>query len=96
MLRQQLPAWRHVDRIYYGVSTPLVLGEARRSLRIEAAHFPDVVVWNPWQEKAAAMADLQATDFRRFLCVEAALIGNPLRLAAGEQWWGRQTLIAAD
>jgi len=83
-----------VDRIYYGVDTPLVLSEARQRLRIEAANFADVVVWNPWQEKAAAMADLALGDFRRFLCVEAALIGRPLQLAAGEQWWGRQTLIA--
>jgi glucose-6-phosphate 1-epimerase len=83
-----------IDRIYYGVGGPLALVEARRQLRIEAANFPEVVVWNPWQEKAAAMADLQATDFRRFLCVEAALIGKPVRLADGEQWWGRQTLIA--
>ena len=83
-----------VDRIYCGVTSALQLGEAQRRLRIEAANFPDVVVWNPWQDKAAAMADLQAADFRRFLCVEAALIGNPMQLAAGEQWWGRQTLIA--
>lgn len=83
-----------VDRIYFGAGGPLVLSEARQRLRIEAANFPDVVVWNPWQEKAAAMADLAPGDFRRFLCVEAALIGRPVQLAAGEQWWGRQTLIA--
>ena len=85
---------REIDRIYTGAGGPLALAEAQRQLRIEAANFPDVVVWNPWQEKADAMADLQATDFRRFLCVEAALIDKPVRLAAGEQWWGRQTLIA--
>ena len=84
-----------IDRIYHGVSTPLLLREPQRSLRIASANFPDVVVWNPWQDKAAVMADLQATDFRRFLCVEAALIEQPARLAAGEHWWGRQTLIAA-
>jgi glucose-6-phosphate 1-epimerase len=85
---------REIDRIYTGVGGPLILAEARQQLRIEAANFPEVVVWNPWQEKAAAMADLQAADFRRFLCVEAALIGEPVRLTAAEQWWGRQTLIA--
>jgi glucose-6-phosphate 1-epimerase len=83
-----------IDRIYYGVGTPLVLSETQRRLRIEAANFPEVVVWNPWQVKAAAMADLAPADFRRILCVEAALIEKPLPLAAGEQWWGRQTLIA--
>lgn len=83
-----------IDRVYYRVGTPLTLTEAQRRLRIEAANFPEVVVWNPWQAKAAAMSDLAPGDFRRFLCVEAALIGQPARLGAGEQWWGRQTLIA--
>jgi len=83
-----------IDRIYHGVTAPLVLGEAQRRLRIEAANFPDVVLWNPWQHKAAAMADLSPGDFRRFLCVEAALIGKPVQLAGGEHWWGRQTLVA--
>ena len=83
-----------IDRIYYGVSAPLVLSDAQRRLRIEAANFPEIVVWNPWREKAAAMADLAPGDFRRFLCVEAALIEKPVLLAPGEHWWGRQTLIA--
>lgn len=82
-----------IDRIYFGAAAPLVLAEGRRQLRIEAVNFPDVVVWNPGPERAAAMADLQATDFRRFVCVEAALVEQPVNLAAGEQWWGRQTLI---
>lgn len=83
-----------IDRIYCGVPAPLVLSETQRRLRIEATHFPEVVLWNPWQHKAAAMADLSPGDFRRFLCVEAALIEHPVQLAAGEHWWGRQTLIA--
>jgi glucose-6-phosphate 1-epimerase len=82
------------DRVYFGVDAPLVLSEAQRRLRIEAAHFPEVVVWNPWATRCCAMTDLAAGDFRRFLCVEAALIERPMRLAGGVQWWGRQTLIA--
>jgi len=82
------------DRIYFDVGTPLDLHEPQGQLRIEAANFPDVVVWNPWQSKAAAMGDLAPGDFRRFLCVEAALIEKPAQLAAGDQWWGRQTLVA--
>jgi glucose-6-phosphate 1-epimerase len=82
------------DRIYYGVCSPLELADGERRLRIEAANFPEVVVWNPWAAKASAMADLAPGDFRRFLCVEAALIGEPVSVGPGEQWWGRQTLIA--
>lgn len=85
---------RETDRIYFDVGTPLLLEEPQRRLRIESANFPDVVVWNPWETKAAAMADLAPADFRRFLCVEAALIGRPIELPAGEHWWGRQTLTA--
>ncbi len=83
-----------IDRFYGDAPAPLVLGDAQRRLRIEAAGFPDVVVWNPGPQKAAAMADLAPGDFRHFLCVEAALIGAPVHLAAGEHWWGRQTLVA--
>lgn len=83
-----------IDRIYFGVDRPLTLSDPQRRLRIEAANFPEVVVWNPWQEKAAAIADLSPGDFRRFLCVEAALIEKPVQLGPGEQWWGRQTLVA--
>jgi glucose-6-phosphate 1-epimerase len=82
-----------IDRIYFGVERPLTLSEPRRNLRIEAANFPEVVVWNPGPAKAAAMIDLEPGDFRHFVCVEAALIEKPVQLAAGEQWWGRQTLI---
>jgi Uncharacterized enzymes related to aldose 1-epimerase len=28
------------------------------------------VVWNPWAKIAAGMADLQADDYLRFVCVE--------------------------
>lgn len=82
------------DRIYFDVTAPLLLQEPGRQLRIEAERFPDVVVWNPWQDKATALADLAAGDFRRFLCVEAALIGRPRQLSPGAEWWGRQSMIA--
>jgi hypothetical protein len=30
------------------------------------------------------------------LCVEAAVATAPIKLASGEEWWGRQTLIACE
>jgi len=83
-----------VDRIYFDAPSPLELADGSRRLLIESVNFPDTVVWNPWEVKGAALADLAPADFRRFLCVEAALIGTPVALEAGGQWWGRQTLIA--
>lgn len=83
-----------IDRVYYGAANPLVLRELGRKLGIAMEGFADVVVWNPGPEAAATMKDLPAADWQRMLCVEAARIGQPVRLAAGEEWLGRQTLTA--
>lgn len=82
------------DRVYHGVNRPLLLREYNRSLGINADGFPDVVVWNPWVERSAALADLPDDGFRHMLCVEAAAAREPVRVPAGETWWGRQTLVA--
>lgn len=82
------------DRVYHDVNRPLLLREYSRSLGINADGFPDVVVWNPWVERSAAIADLPDDGFRRMLCVEAAAAREPVSVPAGETWWGRQTLIA--
>jgi len=81
------------DRIYLNVDNALLLREARRSLAIHAEGFPDVVVWNPWLALAAELPDMADSDFRRMLCVEAAVAARPVELAAGESWVGRQTLV---
>ncbi|WP_345792062.1 D-hexose-6-phosphate mutarotase [Thauera sp. JM12B12] len=82
------------DRVYHDVNRPLLLREYDRSLGINGDGFPDVVVWNPWVERSAAIADLPDDGFRRMLCIEAAVARQPVRLPAGESWWGRQTLVA--
>jgi glucose-6-phosphate 1-epimerase len=84
-----------VDRIYFDAPALLRLREPHRSLEIEQVGFADTVVWNPWVDRAAALPDLPDADFRRFVCVEAAQIGRPVQLAPGEEWTGRQSLIAA-
>ena len=65
-----------------------------QGLGINADGFPDVVVWNPWVARSAAIADLPDDGFRRMLCVEAAAAREPVRVPAGENWSGRQTLVA--
>lgn len=83
-----------VDRVYRQVNRPLLLRDGSRTLGINTEGFPDVVVWNPWETRCAALADMPDNGFRRMLCVEAAAADTPVTVAAGEQWWGRQTLIA--
>ena len=72
----------------------LELRERDRSMIIESDGFPDAVVWNPGRERAAALADLEPGDERRFVCIEAAAVQTPVTLAAGAVWTGTQTLTA--
>lgn len=83
-----------VDRVYRGVSRPQLLRAGNLSLGIQAQGFPDVVVWNPWQEKCSNLADMPADGWRHMLCIEAAIADETVVLPAGEEWYGRQTLVA--
>lgn len=82
-----------LDRIYYNVKRPQHLKAGNHSLGIQGQGFPDVVVWNPWVEGCAAMPDMPADGWRHMLCIEAAVVGQPVTLSAGEEWYGRQTLV---
>ena len=82
-----------VDRIYHDVTRPLLLRESARALGLNPDGFPDVVVWNPWEDGNARIADMKAGDFRRMLCVEGAAAHRRIELGAGESWFGRQTLV---
>lgn len=83
-----------MDRVYHGVSKPLLVSERGGNLGVDADGFPDVVVWNPWETQGAALPDMERLDFRRMLCVEAAVARQPVFLPAGQSWVGRQTLVA--
>ena len=52
------------------------------------------VVWNPWKEKAAAMADFGDDDYPEMLCVEAGHVVDRVQLPAGETFTGSQTVTA--
>ena len=81
-----------IDRIYHGATQPLVLRELGRRVHVAMSGFEDVVVWNPGDDGVQQLDDLPDEDWRHMLCVEAALIRQPARLAPGEEWAGMQTL----
>lgn len=65
------------DRVY-DRSGPVVVVDRAALLHHELrpAGATQTVVWNPWQEGAATMADLGRDDWLRFLCVETAATGE--------------------
>lgn len=82
-----------VDRLYADAPATLLLRERGRSLALQSDGFRDAVIWNPWEDKCAALADMPRDGFRRMLCIEAANAARPVCLEPGAIWFGRQTLV---
>jgi glucose-6-phosphate 1-epimerase len=81
-----------VDRIYMDTPAALQLVDAGRNLSVRAAGFADAVIWNPGPEKCARLADMEADGYLQFVCMEAAAVARPVRLAPGTTWQGKQSL----
>lgn len=82
-----------VDRLYTNVRRPLMLQDGRRTVGLHHEGFSEMVVWNPWEYKCAELDDMPPNGFRHMLCIEPAAVMQPIELAPGQNWWGRQTLV---
>jgi glucose-6-phosphate 1-epimerase len=90
-----LPIEGHIDRVYYATPDVIEMREPDRTLRIETRGFPETVVWNPGAEGTRTRVDFADGEERHMVCVEAAVVRAPMRLASGEQWVGAQLMTAA-
>lgn len=83
-----------VDLSVVAVTNPVMVranGEPR--VIVAETGFVDVVVWNVGAELGASMGDLGPGEWRRYVCVEAAVVESPVEVAAGATWTGSQTLV---
>lgn len=74
------------DRLYPNTTAACVVDDAANARRIviEKAGSNTTVVWNPWVEGAARLADMEANEWREFVCCETANAGaNAVTLAPG-------------
>jgi len=64
----------------------LIDPELHRRIRLKKANSVTTVVWNPWREGAARLADLGDGEWTQFLCVEASnILTASVSLAPGEE-----------
>jgi glucose-6-phosphate 1-epimerase len=76
------------DRVYVHTAHALELYDPvlQRRIALEKEESRNTVVWNPWTEKARALADLGEDQWKLMLCIEAANVGDTaVELAPGEQ-----------
>lgn len=84
-----------VDRLYSSDSAqPIVVAEKNKpKYEITQDLMSDVVVWNPWVEKAKGIADLGPEDgYKKMICVEAGSVATWNTLEAGDTWEGGQRI----
>ncbi len=88
---------REIDRIYHSSDTLCVIDDPglHRQIHIRATNSASTVVWNPWQEKSAAMADMEDDAYLGMLCVETANVAHDeVTINAGQsrRLWSELTL----
>jgi glucose-6-phosphate 1-epimerase len=62
------------DRIYLKTPGELSILDAnwKRRIRLNSSQSNNTVVWNPWTERAAQLADMADDGWQRMLCIETA------------------------
>jgi glucose-6-phosphate 1-epimerase len=84
---------RPLDRVYRRVPDVTEVADGARRLAVRATGTTDTVVWNPGPQPALP-PDLDAGEWRNFLCVEAAVASAAITLAPAGTWTATQTLEA--
>ena len=74
------------DRVYRSHSNVTIVDPGnQRRIVIERSGSANVVVWNPWIDKAAAMPDFGDDEWIGMVCIEAAnALDDAVVLAPGE------------
>ena len=76
------------DRVYLNTRSDVEVVDAslRRRLCVAKDNSLTTVVWNPWAEKAAVMADLGDDEWKQMICVETSnVLDYAVEVAPGQQ-----------
>jgi glucose-6-phosphate 1-epimerase len=75
------------DEIYSNVAGAMTIETGSLTLQVAQSGFTDAVVWNPGAADAAALSDMQDDEYKRFVCVEPAVL-KLVTLDEDEVWRG--------
>lgn len=84
------------DRVYTpsSPSAEVVVSDAEGpKFRVTRDNLTDVVVWNPWIEKAKGMGDFEPKDgYKQMLCIEPGSVSGWTTLEQGDAFEGQQVI----
>jgi glucose-6-phosphate 1-epimerase len=78
---------RDTDRVYLGTTSTCVIDDQANNRRITVAkqNSATTIVWNPWAELTAKMADMAPDGWEGMICIESANAGDDaIKLGPGE------------
>lgn len=94
----EVPIAGETDRVYTPINKdePVAIFEdGYKTFSVALDNLDDVVVWNPWVDKAARMADFEPKDgWKTMICVEAGSVKGWIKLENGDQFEGAQTITS--
>jgi glucose-6-phosphate 1-epimerase len=76
------------DRVYLDTAGAIEIEDPalKRRTRVTKENSRTTVVWNPWIEKARALSDLPADEWKRMICIETSNVSAySLTLPPGQQ-----------
>lgn len=76
-----------LDQVFERIAGTIAFDTGADKLILEQTGFNDAVVWNPGAADTAALSDMEDEEYRRFVCIEPALLG-PQELEPGGIWRG--------
>lgn len=93
--RDPLQLSGETDNVYLNSRTAITVQDLvlKRKIVVEKSGSSSTVMWNPFGEKAKAMADVGPGEWKNFLCVEATnALENAVTLAPGASHMIRETI----
>jgi len=83
-----------LDQVFERIAGQIAFDTGADKLNLQQSGFTDAVVWNPGAADAAALSDLEDEEYRRFVCIEPALL-QPAVLEPGGSWKGEYRVTVA-
>ncbi|KAI9482090.1 hypothetical protein LPJ78_000884 [Coemansia sp. RSA 989] len=72
------------DRVYENVPGVVDVRYGGERVTIKRFNFKDIVLWNPWVEKAQEMSDFGDAEYKEMVCVEAGTVASKVELRPGQ------------
>ncbi|KAJ1668077.1 hypothetical protein IW140_000756 [Coemansia sp. RSA 1813] len=72
------------DRVYKDVPGIVSVGYGNERVLVRRFNFKDIVLWNPWAEKATEMSDFGNDEYNEMICVEVGTVASRISLNPGQ------------